>query len=128
MADTNNKTERPLSPHLQVYRWPLGMAMSISHRASGVALIFGMFLVVAMLITAALGEEYYMPLEEFLTSIIGKLMIFGWSVALFYHMSNGVRHLLWDMGFLFKKDNAFKSGLVVLLSTIVLTAAVWLLV
>jgi len=79
------------------------------------------------LIAAATSESAYNTAQSFASNPIGTLMIFGWSVALFYHLSNGVRHLFWDMGYLFKIESAYKAGYLVLLSTVLLTAGAWYL-
>ncbi len=119
------KSKRPLSPHLQVYKPQMTSVLSILHRACGVALAIGTLMVAWWLIAAAMGEEQYTIAMKFAQSPLGTLMIFGWSVALFYHMSNGIRHLLWDMGYLFKLKNAYLGGYLVLLSTAILTVAAW---
>lgn len=77
------------------------------------------------LIAAATGEEAYNTARDFAGSPIGMLMIFGWSVALFYHLSNGVRHLFWDLGYLLKIEHAYRAGYLVLISTALLTAGAW---
>ena len=118
-------SDRPLSPHLQVYNLPMTARMSILHRASGVALSIGTIMVVWLLVAVAMGAEAYECYSWFVGTIIGKLMLFGWSAALFYHMCNGVRHMFWDMGYLFKLENAAKSGWLVLILAAVLTAFVW---
>lgn len=117
--------DRPLSPHLQVYKPQMTSVLSIMNRAAGVALAIGSLMVVWWLVAAAMGEQSYNAAMAFAQSPIGTLMIFGWSLALFYHMCNGCRHLLWDMGYLFKIENAYKAGYVVLLATAILTGAVW---
>lgn len=119
------KMQRPLSPHLQVYRWQLTMAMSILHRMAGAALAVGTLMVVWWLVAAATGEEAYYHAMEFTESPLGLFMLFGWSAALFYHMCNGVRHLIWDTGRLFEIKNAYRAGYVVLLCAALLTGAVW---
>jgi succinate dehydrogenase / fumarate reductase cytochrome b subunit len=119
------KSKRPLSPHLQVYRPQLTSVLSIMHRAAGVALVIGTLMVVWWLLAAATGEAAYNVAMRFAGTPLGILMIFGWSVALFYHASNGVRHLFWDMGYLLKIESAYRAGYVVLLSTAVLTAGAW---
>src|SRR5258708_16088954 len=88
--------QRPLSPHLQVYRWQLTSVMSILHRATGIALSLGAILLVWWLGAASDGPEPYAAVQRFLGSWIGLLLLFGWSLALFYHLCNGVRHLVWD--------------------------------
>jgi succinate dehydrogenase / fumarate reductase cytochrome b subunit len=119
-------SERPLSPHLQVYRWALTMTLSILHRATGAALAVGILMVVWMLVAAADGEVAFMQFHRFAISPLGQLMLFGWSVSLFYHAANGIRHLFWDAGIGYEIKTAFASGWVVLLVTALLTASVWL--
>jgi len=126
MADAPaSKRERPLSPHIQVYKPQMTSVLSILHRATGVALAVGTLMVAWWLIAAATGPESYAIAQEFAETPFGTLMIFGWSVALFYHMSNGVRHMFWDLGYLFKIQNAYKAGYLVLLSTVLLTGGAW---
>lgn len=117
--------ERPLSPHLQVYRPQMTSVLSILHRAAGVALALGLPLVAWWLAAAAAGPAAYSTVQRFAASPIGLFMIFGWSVALFYHLCNGIRHLIWDTGYLFELKNAYRAGYVVLLATAVLTGAAW---
>src|SRR5260370_21599822 len=87
---------RPLSPHLQIYRWQLTSVMSILHRASGIALAAGTILLVWWLAAAASGPGPLATVQGFLGSWFGLLLLFGWSAALFYHLCNGIRHLWWD--------------------------------
>ena len=116
---------RPLSPHLQVYRPQLTSVLSITHRLTGVALAVGTLLLVWWLVAAASGSEAYATVQTFLGSIIGRLMLFGWTLALFYHLANGIRHLFWDAGFLLELKGAYASGWLVLLASVVLTLAAW---
>lgn len=118
-------SNRPLSPHLQVYRLPMTAFMSISHRITGVILAGGCLLVTAFLASAALGPQYYEPVRAFAGSPIGTILLFAWSIVLYYHLCNGIRHLIWDMGFMFEKTQAVMSGWLVLLGTAFLTAATW---
>ena len=116
---------RPLSPHLQVYRPQLTSILSIAHRLTGVALAVGTFLFVWWLVAAASGPEAYATVQGFLGSFIGRLMLFGWTLALFYHLANGIRHLFWDAGFLLELKGAYASGWLVLLASVVLTLVAW---
>ena len=116
---------RPLSPHLQVYRLPMTAKMSITHRMTGVILMGGLLIMAAFLVAAALGEQYYAMALSFAVSPLGQFVLFGWSAAFYYHLCNGIRHIFWDMGFLFKLKNAFASGWIVLLGTALLTAGTW---
>ena len=120
-----SNSERPLSPHLQVYKPQMTSVMSILHRMTGAALALGTLLVIWWLVAAALGEDAYNTARGFTDSTLGTVLLFGWSVALFYHLCNGIRHLFWDMGFLFELKNAFRAGWFVLFMTVVLTALVW---
>jgi succinate dehydrogenase / fumarate reductase cytochrome b subunit len=89
---------RPLSPHLQIYRPMLTMMMSIVHRITGAALYFGTILMVWWLIAAASGPNAYATVQAFMGSLIGRLILFGYTWALIHHSLGGVRHLIWDMG------------------------------
>lgn len=117
--------DRPLSPHLQVYKWEWTMLYSILHRMSGVALAVGTVLLVWWLVALATGPEAFDLMQGFIGSIVGRLMLFGWTWALFYHLANGVRHLFWDMGKGFDLDVARASGHTVLVSSVVLTLVSW---
>ncbi len=122
---TANPQQRPLSPHLQIYRWQLTMAMSILHRITGVALSIGGLMVAWWLVAAELGEGPYNIARDFAASPLGLFMLFGWSFCLYYHLFNGIRHLLWDTVRLLKIENAYRAGYVVLLCTVLATAATW---
>lgn len=117
---------RPLSPHLQVYRLPFtGAVLSITNRATGVALTLGMLLMVWWLVALATGEAAYARVEAFAGSWVGVLFLLGWTWALFYHLGNGVRHLVWDTGHAFDLASVDRGGWIVVIASIVLTAAVW---
>jgi succinate dehydrogenase / fumarate reductase cytochrome b subunit len=117
---------RPLSPHLQVYRWQLTSVMSILHRASGIALSAGAILLVWWLVAAAEGADAYAGVQAFLGSWIGLLMLFGWSLALFYHLCNGLRHLLWDSGHGLDLPGVYLGGWIVVGATAALTLIAWI--
>jgi succinate dehydrogenase / fumarate reductase cytochrome b subunit len=89
---------RPLSPHLQIYRWSWTMAMSIAHRVTGSALYAGTVLVAAWLVAAASGPAAYETAQAIAGSFLGRLVLFGYSFALLHHMVGGLRHFVWDMG------------------------------
>ena len=118
--------QRPLSPHLQVYKWPLAMAISILHRITGVALAIGAVLLVAVLISVAAGPASYEMMRGYITSSLGQIFLVLWTVALFLHLFNGIRHLVWDAGYGFEKSTTQNSGILVILATIVLTITVWI--
>src|SRR5260370_24200255 len=119
--DHPRRTARPLSPHLQIYRWQLTMAMSILHRFTGIALSLGTVLLVWWLVAAADGPEAYAGVQWFLGSWIGLVLLFGWTVALFYHLCNGIRHLWWDTGRGLDLKSVYASGWAVIAATRSLT-------
>jgi succinate dehydrogenase / fumarate reductase, cytochrome b subunit len=121
------KTGRPLSPHLQIYRPQLTTVMSITHRFTGSALAVGTLLVIWLLIAAATGPGAYGVVMNFCHSILGKLMLFGWTAALYYHLCNGVRHLIWDTGRLLDLKGAYGAGYIVLFTAVFLTVLTWCL-
>ena len=117
---------RPLSPHLQVYKPQLTTFMSITHRATGIALAVGTLMLVCWLIAAATGETAFNEVQAFLGSIVGRLLLLGWSFALFYHLCNGLRHLFWDAGKGFEIETAYMTGRIVIAASILLTIGAWL--
>ena len=121
------KSSRPLSPHLQVYRFQWTMALSISHRITGVGLALGTLLLVYWLAAAASGPEAFATAQVLIGSFFGRLLLFGWTFALFYHLANGIRHLFWDAGLGLELDMAYRSGLLVVVAAVVLTFASWIL-
>ena len=121
----STKIKRPLSPHLQVYKPMLTMTMSIVHRITGAILFFATLLLAWWLIAAAAGPDYFNLVERILTSIIGRLVLFGCTWALIHHALGGLKHLLWDTGrgFDLKTIEKFASGSLIL--SITLTLVVW---
>lgn len=119
---------RPLSPHLSVYRWPLTMTISILHRVTGVLLSAGLLLLSAWLVTAADGSMAYGRLADMMRSGIGRVLLASLSFAFFFHLANGVRHLVWDFGFGFEKHQANASGWAVIVATLLFTITYWLLI
>ena len=117
--------DRPLSPHLSVYRWPVTMVTSILHRATGIAMAAGFVALVIWLFDAATGPEAYAMFLGAANTLVGKLLLIGWSWAFFYHLSNGIRHLVWDSGRGFEKSQATVSAWFVIIGSLVLTAAFW---
>jgi succinate dehydrogenase / fumarate reductase cytochrome b subunit len=118
--------ERPLSPHLQVYRPQLTSVLSILHRITGVALAVGTLLLAWWLLAAASGPSAFASAQAFLASWIGRLLLFGWSFALFYHLCNGIRHLFWDAGLGFELKNAYASGWCVVAASAAVTLLAWI--
>jgi succinate dehydrogenase / fumarate reductase cytochrome b subunit len=119
------KVARPLSPHLQVYRPQLTSALSIFHRVSGCALAVGALVLVWWLVAAAGRPEYFATVQGVLGSWPGRLFLFGWTAALFYHLSNGIRHLWWDSGRGLDLPSVYRSGYIVLGATAGLTLGSW---
>lgn len=119
-------SNRPLSPHLQIYRLPMLAILSITHRMTGVALSVGTLLLVYWLYAAASGPESFDYAQGIFGSMLGQLVLFIFTLALFYHMCNGIRHLFWDMGYGFKLADADRSGRIVIGVTVVLTILTWL--
>ena len=117
--------ERPLSPHLQVYRWQITMTMSILHRVSGVVLTVGAFGLAWWLLALADGGEHYARVAALIGSPLGLFFLFGFSLSLVYHLLNGIRHLMWDMGWGFDIPETYRSGWAVAVLTVLFTAAIW---
>lgn len=113
---------RPLSPHLSIYKWPITMATSITHRATGVAISAGMVLVAWGLIALASGPEMYQPFTAVLANPVGMIVLFGFLWSLIYHFLNGIRHLAWDVGFGFEVSTANRTGLLVIALSVLLAA------
>ena len=120
-----NNNDRPLSPHLSVYRWPVTMVTSILHRATGIAMAVGFLVLVGWLFDAASGPEVYDKFLGVMNTTIGWVLLVGWSFAFFYHLANGIRHLVWDTGRGLEKEQATASAWFVIAASIVLTAIFW---
>ena len=116
---------RPLSPHLTIWRWGPHMLVSILHRATGVALYVGTLIGAGWALSLAMGRDAYAGYMGLLASPLGRLVLLGLTVALFYHLANGVRHLVWDAGKGFAVKTANLSGVVVIAFALVATAVVW---
>ena len=125
MTHAAKSSARPLSPHLQVYRLPLAAWLSISHRFTGIGLTLGTLLLAWWVTAAAYGEEAYVTFTAFMSSPLGMLILFGFSVALFFHLCNGIRHLFWDAGKNFSIAATKRTNMFVIAGTIVLTAIAW---
>lgn len=119
---------RPLSPHLTWYKPEITSTLSILHRFSGAALSVGAIALVWWVIAVAVGGGLYAETAWLYASIGGQVVLFGWTIALAFHLSNGIRHLFWDVGYGFEMATVRRSGGAVLAMTAVLTVAVWLIV
>lgn len=122
-----SNTERPLSPHLSIYRWPVTMTLSILHRATGVAMSVGLVILAAWLVSAASGADDYDQFVTLMSTLVGRLLLIGWSFAFFFHLANGIRHLVWDTGRGFEKHQANASAWFVLVAAVVATALFWMI-
>ena len=119
--------ERPLSPHLQIYKVELPMLLSGLHRITGIALSVGSILLVAWISSAVHSAEAFASMNGFLGGFIGQFVLFGWTFSLIYHSVSGVRHLIWDTGRLLEVKQIHSSGKIVLAIAIVLTLLAWIL-
>jgi succinate dehydrogenase cytochrome b subunit len=118
--------ERPLSPHLQVYRWPLPMVMSILHRITGTGLYFGILFLAWWLIAAGAGPNQYARVTGFFDSSFGRFVLFGYTWALIHHALGGIRHLIWDTGRGFAPAERESLALATLVGSIVITLLLWI--
>ena len=120
--------ERPLSPFMFPvwYRFQITSALSILHRLTGIALAVGSIVLAWWLVAVAAGGQVFATTHAFIASPVGAVLLFLWSLAFFYHLCNGVRHLAWDVGYGFELRQAFFGSYAVLVATVVLTALAWL--
>lgn len=118
--------ERPLSPHLQVYKPTLNMALSVLHRGTGSVLALSTPLLVYWLLTLAAGPQAYAELQECLSSWIFKIVLLGYVFSMSYHMCNGVRHLFWDVGHGYENEEVNRSGIIVLSAAAILTILIFI--
>ena len=119
--------ERPLSPHLQIYRWPVTMATSIVHRATGLALAAGTLLLAWWLIALATGPDAYVTFQTVAGTKPGELVLFGFIWSLAFHLLNGIRHLAWDMGYGFAVPTANKTGVLVIALSVLVAIGIFVL-
>ncbi|MFH1159068.1 MAG: succinate dehydrogenase, cytochrome b556 subunit [Pseudomonadota bacterium] len=122
-----SKIDRPLSPHVEIYRWPFPAILSISHRATGAGLAMGAILVTAWLFAALSGDDAFALAQSFRDSIIGRLMLFGWLFAFVYHLLNGVRHMRWDAGYGFDLKSTYRSGWIMVCGASVISILTWIM-
>ena len=123
-----SKDERPLSPHLTIYRWPITMTLSILHRITGVALAVGLIAFVFWLEAIAYEAVSYDLFSDISQSMLGQIALLGWLFSFFFHLSNGIRHLIWDTGRMFEKRQADLSAWAVLIAAVAMTACYWVVV
>ena len=118
--------ERPLSPHLQIYKPQISSVLSILHRITGTGLGIGLLLLAWWLIAAASGPDAFATVQGFIGSWLGRLILFGFTWALFYHLLNGIRHLGWDLLFGLDLPTMTKTGWAVVVGSAVLTILTWI--
>jgi succinate dehydrogenase / fumarate reductase, cytochrome b subunit len=123
-----NRGSRPLSPHLQIYRPQLTSVLSITHRITGIVLGLGTLVLVYWVYALAAGPEAYASAQALLSSWFGRVVLFGFTFALFYHLCNGIRHLFWDAGYGYELDAVYASGKAVVAMSVVLTLVAWMAV
>lgn len=119
--------QRPMSPHLQIYKLPLTAKLSILHRMTGAALFIALFIMVIVLFALASGEQSWIYMQAILASWLGQLVLFGMTFSLYYHLCNGIRHLFWDAGLFMEKESLLKTGMIVIISSVLLTLITWLI-
>lgn len=125
-AKTSAAKKRPLSPHLQIYRPMLTMMMSIVHRITGAALYLGTLLLLWWLMAAAAGPNPYADVQWFMATVIGRLILFGYTWALIHHMLGGIRHLIWDTGYGLGAVEREWLTVATLVGSVGLTVVIWL--
>ena len=118
--------QRPLSPHLQIYRPQITSVLSITHRMTGIFISIGAVALVAWLAALAGGEESFQWAEDAVSSVLGQVFLLATLAAFWYHFCNGIRHLAWDAGKGLDLANVHRTGIVVIVFTLLLTAATWL--
>jgi len=126
MSAANRPVHRPLSPHLQTYRFPFIVILSILHRATGIALSVGALYLATWVVFAAASAPTYAMFQGFNGSIVGRFVLGGWLFSLFFHLFNGIRHLFWDVGYGFELKDADRSAWIVVAVSLVATAASWI--
>lgn len=119
--------QRPMSPHLQIYRLPLTALLSILHRATGAALFLAMLIMVLVLLALASGEQYWTMMQSILSSWFGLIILMVMTFSLYYHLCNGIRHMIWDLGLAMEKNSLKKSGVLVLFSSVFLSLITWII-
>ena len=122
MSDFKN----PLSPHLQIYRWHISSLLSITHRIAGVINLLALIFIFFWLIALSLGESNYESFLLIINSFFGKFILIGFTWSMSFHLLSGLRHLVWDLGYGYEIKTANISGIIVIISSLVLTVIIWL--
>ena len=121
-----NDSKNPLSPHLQIYRWHISSLLSITHRISGIVNLLALILIFFWMIALSLGENNYESFLLIINSFFGKFILIGFTWSMIFHLLSGARHLVWDLGYGFEIKTANISGIIVIISSLVLTIIFWL--
>ena len=111
---------RPISPHLSIYKPQITSILSISHRITGVFQSLGLLIVMLLLLSLFLGEKSHAFFMLFINSLVGKLFLFFYVLSLCYHLFNGIRHIIWDFGFGFEIKNVYYSGIIIVTLSFIL--------
>ncbi len=126
MSNSPSERNRPQSPNIQIYRPQLTSVLSIANRISGIVLSIAAVGLVAWLIAAAEGPQVYGAAQSALTSLAGRIVLFGITFAFFLHLCGGIRHLIWDAGYGFELQTIYASGWIVVAASLVFTLAAWI--
>ena len=121
-----NDSKNPLSPHLQIYRWHISSLLSITHRISGIINLLGLILIFFWVLVLSLGESNYELFLLLINSFFGKFFLIGLTWSMSFHILSGIRHLAWDLGYGFEIKTANISGVIVMISSLILTIIFWL--
>ena len=122
-----NDLKNPLSPHLQIYRWQISSLLSIIHRITGILNLLGLIFISAWISSAGIGENLFVCFSVFLNSNIGKFILIGFTWSMSYHLLSGIRHFFWDLGYGYEIKTANISGVIVIVSSLLLTIFLWLI-
>ena len=123
-TSTGAPVRRPMSPHLQIYKPQLTSVLSICNRLSGIAISVGTLLMVWWLVAASQGPMAFAHVQWFASSIVGILVLVGWTLALTYHLFGGLRHLVWDVGLATDLPTVHRSGWAAVAATVVFTVII----
>ena len=122
-----NDSKNPLSPHLQIYRWHISSLLSITHRIAGVVNLISLILIFFWLVVLSFSENNYELFLIVINSFFGKFILIGFTWSMIFHVLSGIRHLFWDLGYGFEIKTANISGIIVIISSLVLSVIFWLL-
>ena len=123
-----NDSKNPLSPHLQIYRWHISSLLSITHRISGVINLLALILIFFWLLILSLSENNYELFLLIINSFFGKFILIGFTWTMSFHILSGIRHLFWDLGYGFEIKTANISGVIIIISSLILTIIFWLFI